>query len=281
MAFCCACVDSGKLGVVEQFGKYQRTVLPGINCLMWPMEVMATTVSTRLMELNVECETKTEDDVFVNCVISVQYKVIPEKVRDATYKLSNTHSQIRAYVFDVVRSTLPRMTLDAAFEAKEEISQQVRSQLSNAMEEYGFVIENALVTDINPDAKVKHAMNEINANKRLKEAALERAEAEKILVVKTAEAHAESQYLSGVGVANQRKAIIDGLKDSVNEFTQDLDGTGPQEVINLLMVTQYFDMLDQIGTNSKQQTIFVKHSPSAVLDLQAQLKNGLSGGMAK
>lgn len=281
MAFCCACVDSGKLGVVEIFGKYQRTVLPGINCLMWPMEVMATTVSTRLMELNVECETKTEDDVFVNCVISVQYKVIPEKVRDATYKLSNTHSQIRAYVFDVVRSTLPRMTLDAAFEAKEEISQQVRSQLSNAMEEYGFVIENALVTDINPDAKVKHAMNEINANKRLKEAALERAEAEKILVVKTAEAHAESQYLSGVGVANQRKAIIDGLKDSVNEFTQDLDGTGPQEVINLLMVTQYFDMLDQIGTNSKQQTIFVKHSPSAVLDLQAQLKNGLSGGMAK
>merc|ERR1712110_837623 len=275
------CVDSGKLGVVEQFGKYQRTLLPGINCLMWPVEVMATTVSTRLMELNVECETKTEDDVFVNCVISVQYKVIPEKVRDATYKLSNTHSQIRAYVFDVVRSTLPRMTLDAAFEAKEEISQQVRSQLSNAMEEYGFVIENALVTDINPDAKVKHAMNEINANKRLKEAALERAEAEKILVVKTAEAHAESQYLSGVGVANQRKAIIDGLKDSVNEFTQDLDGTGPQEVINLLMVTQYFDMLDQIGTKSKQQTIFVKHSPSAVLDLQAQLKNGLSGGMAK
>merc|ERR1719198_229222 len=136
---------------------------------------MTTTVSTRLMELNVECNTKTEDDVFVDCIISVQYRVIdtktkPSALRDAVYKLSNTHSQMRAYVFDVVRSTLPRMTLDKAFEAKEEISNQVKTQLSGAMEEYGYLIENALVTDINPDAKVKHAMNEINANKRLKEA---------------------------------------------------------------------------------------------------------------
>merc|ERR1712232_336746 len=170
--------------------------------------------------------------------------------------------------------------LDSAFESKDDISNEVKSQLAAAMEEYGYSIQQVLVTDVNPAEKVRHAMNEINANKRLKEAALERAEAEKILVVKTAEAHAESQYLSGVGVANQRRAIVDGLKDSVNEFTSDLNGTGPQEVINLLMVTQYFDMLEQIGTNSKQQTIFVKHSPSAVPDLQAQLKNGLSGGMA-
>jgi len=283
MPFCIECISTGELGMVEWFGKFQKVAHPGVTCVAWPFASVSMKVSTRQMELVVDCETKTKDDVFVNCVVSVQYQIIREHVYDACYKLSNTQAQIRAYVFDVVRSTLPRMTLDQAFESKDEISQQVKQQLTEAMKTYGYVILKALVTDINPDSKVRTAMNEINASKRLKEAALERAEAEKILVVKTAEAHAESQYLSGVGVANQRKAIVDGLKDSVNEFTSDLNGTGPQEVINLLMVTQYFDMLEQVGTASKSSTIFVKHSPSAVQDLQDTLKQGLTGqgGMRK
>jgi len=143
------------------------------------------------------------------------------------------------------------------------------------MNEYGFVIIKALVTDISPDARVRTAMNEINANKRLKEAAAERAEGDKILVVKNAEARAESQYLSGVGVAKQRKAIVDGLRDSVNDFSGHVKDTRPRDVINLLMVTQYFDMLEAIGHKSHQSSIFISHSPGAVLELQSQLKEGL------
>jgi len=269
------CISTGEVGVIEQFGKFQKVAPPGCNFVCWPVSYVSERISLRLQQLNVECETKSKDNVFVNVVVSVQYQVLPDKIYDACYRLTNPHAQIRAYVFDVIRSTVPRMLLDEAFESKEEISNEIKKQLSQAMHDYGHVIIKALVTDISPDARVRTAMNEINANKRLKEAAVERAEADKILVVKNAEAHAESQYLSGVGVAKQRKAIVDGLRDSVNDFSGHVSGTGPREVINLLMVTQYFDMLEAIGHKSKQSSIFIDHSPGAVLDLQAQLREGL------
>ena len=215
----------------------------------------------RLIGTSCAGETKTSDNVFLNVIISVQYKVKEEYVYEAFYVLNDPSEQIKSYVYDVVRSTLPLLTLDKAFESKEMVAQSVKRELSGTccivlwlkeprqnwrcvgvMSEYGFVIHNALVTDISPDGRVKTAMNEINASKRLKEAAFEKAEGEKILLVKSAEAQAESKYLSGVGVARQRKAIVDGLRDSISQFSGNVKGSTPKDVIDLLLLTQYFDM---------------------------------------
>ena len=159
-----------------------------------------------------DCEAKTKDNVFVQVAASVQYQVIREKVYESFYILQNPHAQMKAYVFDVIRSTLPTMELDEAFESKEEVSMALKTHLAEVMETYGYKILQALVTDLTPDSRVRDSMNEINASKRLKEAAYQRAEGEKVLKVKRAEAEAESMYLSGVGVARQRKAIMDGLR---------------------------------------------------------------------
>jgi len=279
MSCCWLVVSSGEVAVIERFGKFEKVAHPGCNFVCWPFSYSGRKLSTRLQQLDVDCETKTKDNVFVTVVASVQYQVLQQSVYDAAYKLSETTNQIRAYVFDVVRSTVPRMTLDEAFESKEEISIQVKGQLSQAMKEYGYAISRVLVTDLSPDNRVKTAMNEINSNKRLRESALEKAEADKILQVKNAEAHAESQYLSGVGVAKQRKAIVDGLRDSVNDFSGHVKGTQAKDVINLLMVTQYFDMLEAIGMKSRQSTIFIPHSPGSVLELQHQLNFGLNASV--
>jgi len=281
MACCIQCVSTGNIGIVERFGKFSHTANPGMNCILWPVFSMSQTLSMRIQPLVVECETKTRDNVFVNVAVSVQYQVIREKVKEAAYKLTNPQQQIRAYVFDVVRSTVPQMDLDRAFESKDTVAQSVKEQLTHAMSEYGYVILQALVTDLNPDNRVRSAMNEINASKRLKEAATEKAEAEKILLVKAAEADAESKYLSGVGVAKQRKAIVDGLRDSVSEFSESVDGARAKDVISLLVITQYFDMLDNVGTQSKSSTLFLPHSPNNVVSLQHQLKEGLSTDMKR
>jgi hypothetical protein len=220
---------------------------------------------------------------------------VREKIFAAFYKLSNVQEQMKSYVFDVVRSTIPGMTLDQAFESKEDIAMSVRTQLSHVMDEYGYAIMQSLVTDLTPDSHVRDAMNEINASKRLKEAALAKAEAGKISLVKAAEADAESKYLSGVGVARQRKALVDGLRDSIVEFSHGVNGTTPKDVMDLLLLTQYFgmpcyhfislcctqphqlctDMLKDIGANPHTQTILV---PSGPINLSDQIRDGLLQG---
>lgn len=218
---------------------------------------MVGQMSLRVQSLDVRCETKTQDNVFVDIVVSVQFQVIPEAVYDAFYRLSNPRQQITAYVYDVVRSTLPNQTLDHAFEAKEQIAQSVKDSLAHTMKGYGYHILNTLVTDLNPDVRVRSAMNEINANKRLKDASYERAEGEKVLTVKSAEAEAESKYLSGVGVARQRKAIVDGLRESIAEFSNQVSGTTPKDIIDLLLMTQYFQMLKEVGSKGTCATVFI------------------------
>eukprot|EP00300_Choanocystis_sp_HF-7_P033457 c45803_g1_i1.p2 GENE.c45803_g1_i1~~c45803_g1_i1.p2 ORF type:complete len:277 (-),score=64.66 c45803_g1_i1:1026-1856(-) len=272
---CCPCVSTGTLGIVERFGKFSHIARPGLNCLLYPVYSVAQTLSLRVHQLDVECETKTLDNVFVLVVVSVQYQIIEDRAVDAAYTLTNPTQQIRSYVFDVVRSTVPQMKLDDVFESKGQIASEVKSQLSQAMASYGYEFLQALVTDLGPDKRVREAMNEINANKRMREAATEKAEAEKLMLVKAAEADAESKYLSGVGVANQRKAIVDGLRDSVTDFAGGVKGTGPKDVINLLMVTQYFDMLERAGKNSADPTLYIPHGPTAVIDLQNDLRRGL------
>jgi len=271
MVFCCVCQEEATIGVIEQLGKYSGLTRPGFSFIWWPVFRKRSNMSMRVRQLDVSVETKTKDNVFVTVVVSVLYKIIPDNVQEAFYKLTDPKSQIRSYVFDSVRATVPRMELDHAFESKGEVAQGVKEHLQQEMSSFGYEIVEALVTDLNPDVRVKQSMNEINANRRLKEAAQYKADAEKIRMVKAAEAEAESKYLSGVGVAKQRTAIVGGLRDSVNEFQSTVHGTTSQDVLALLMLTQYFDMLLSVGSQAKTTTVltpFNDHSTAS------QIRNG-------
>lgn len=215
-------------------------------------------------------ETKTKDNVFVGVQLAVQFEVIRAKIYEAFYALQNPLVQINAYVFDVVRSTVPRMLLDEVFESKDQIAQQVKESLGKIMGEFGFFIHQVLVTDISPNARVRDSMNEINASRRLRMAATERAEADKIVAVKQAEAEAESKHLQGQGIARQRKAIVDGLRDSVGDFTDSIHGMNAKDVLELVLMTQYFDTVKEIGCGGKVRTIFVPNT-----DGDDQLRNTL------
>jgi regulator of protease activity HflC (stomatin/prohibitin superfamily) len=236
------------------------------------MSTVVGRLSLRVQQLDVSVETKTKDNVFVMVIVSVQYRVIRSKVQAAYYKLTDPRSQIRSYVFDTVRSTVPRMELDEAFESKEEVALSVKNHLAAEMEVFGYEIIQALVVDLNPDQTVKRSMNEINASKRLREASQYRADAEKITLVKAAEADAESKYLSGLGVAKQRKAIVSGLQESVHEFQSRVTGTSAKDVLSLLMMTQYFDMLMSVGTREKTTTIF---TPAVVDPMTSHVRDGI------
>lgn len=271
---CITCINTSEVGIVERFGSYSRLLSPGMNFIMFPAETCVASMSTRIQQLNTTCETKTKDNVFVEVGVAVQYAVIPDQVYDAVYKLTDAPGQIQRYVYDVIRSTVPKLTVDQAFENKTHIADEVQNHLQVIMQEYGYAITTALVVDLKPDGRVKAAMNEINANNRLRQAAQYRAEADKITQVKAAEAEAESKYLSGVGVARQRAAIVDGLKSSIVEFAENVDGTGPKDVMNLLLLTQYFDMLKDVS-NKGANTMFISHGPAAVGDIHLQLREGL------
>lgn len=255
---CFTTVSQGNVGMVTACGKFQRKAGPGFHILNpFCCEFVSDQVSTRIQQMDVACETKTKDNVFVVCVVSVQYQVIAGSEMDAVYKLTNADQQIKAYVFDVVRACVPKIFLDDVFSAKEEIAQNVKSQLAKAMASFGFQIVGCLITDITPDSKVRNAMNEINAAQRLRVATVDKAEAEKVLVVKAAEAESESKYLAGVGIARQRQAIINGLKESVVSFSSEIPGTTPQEIMDMMMLTQYNDMLKDIGGLKHTNTIFI------------------------
>jgi len=263
-------------GIIENCGKFDRVVPAGCVFLMCPFETLTSSVSLRLRYLECVCDTKTKDNVFVKVVVAVQYKVVEEKVPSAYYKLTDPQSQIRSYIFDVVRSSVPRMDLDEAFASKDHVAVNVRDQLTVLMADYGYEIKAALVIDLDPNEHVKAAMNDINASQRMREAAAQKAEAEKILQVKAAEADAESKYLSGLGVARQRKAIVDGLRDTVTVFSSDVKGAGPKDVMDLLLLTQYFDTIREIGKRKAGNTMFLPHGPGSV----QQLRNDLKGSFA-
>jgi len=235
------------------------------------MEKLVGRVSFRVQQLDVRVETKTLDNVFLVAVVSVQYQVLRESVFEAFYALTNPAQQITAHVYDVMRAQLPTLELDAVFEAKEELALAVKNALSDTMTGYGYQILQTLITDLDPDQRVKNAMNEINSSKRLKFAIAERAEGDKILQVKSAEAEAEAKYLSGVGVAKQRKAIVDGLRTSIVEFHEHIDGASTKEVMDLLLLTQYFDMIQHVGSASHCRTTLVPSSRSAAEDIRNSL----------
>ena len=264
-------VSTAQVAVITRFGKFRRVAEPGLNW-KWPIiDKVAGKVSLRVNQIDLTMETKTKDNVFVTIPISVQNRVRPEKIYDAFYKLTNPIEQIQSYVEQVILGHVPGMTLDEVFASQSGIATAVKQELDADMAAFGFEIVNVLVTDIVPDAKVKSAMNDINAAQREQVAANARGEAEKILVVKKAEAEAESKALQGQGIANQRKAIIAGLQGSIDQFKKVVEDASTSEVMQLVMATQYFDTIKSIGESDKTNTLFLSHSPAAVRDISEQI----------
>jgi regulator of protease activity HflC (stomatin/prohibitin superfamily) len=268
-------VNTAQVAVITRFGKFLRVAEAGLNWKVPYLDSVAGTVSLRVNQIPLTMETKTKDNVFVTIPISVQNRVRPENVYDAFYKLSDPVAQIKSYVEQVILGHVPGMTLDEVFASQSSIALTVKKELDADMATFGYEIVNVLVTDIVPDAKVKSAMNDINAAQREQVAANARGEAEKILVVKKAEAEAESKALQGQGIANQRKAIIEGLQTSVEQFQKAVEGASSKEVMQLVLVTQYFDTLKSIGESDKTSTLFLTHSPAAVRDVSDQIMQSM------
>ncbi len=268
-------VRTAEACVVQRMGKFLRVATAGINFKFPWLDQVAGRIDLRVQQLALDVETKTKDNVFVRIPVSVQYHVIPTKVYEAFYKLANPAQQISSYVFNVILGHVPKMNLDDAFLQQADIAVAIKVGLDDVMTTYGYSIDQALVTDIKPDEKVKAAMNEINAAQREQVAASARGEAEKILKVKQAEAEAESKALQGQGIANQRKAIIEGLKNSVEAFSHAVEGTTPKDVMMLVLLTQYLDTLKEIGAQGKSNTLFMAHSPAAIGDLFQQMRDAV------
>ena len=258
-------VKQQSAAVVERFGKFVSIRHSGLQIKIPVIDRVSGRLSLRIQQLDVVVETKTKDDVFVKIKVSVQYKVIKDKVYDAFYKLDYPQDQITSYVFDVVRAEVPKMILDDVFEKKDDIAVAVKSELNDAMQNYGFDIIKTLVTDIDPDAQVKESMNRINASEREKVAAQFEGDAQRILIVERAKAEAESKRLQGQGIADQRREIARGLEDSVKV----LNGVdiNSQEASALIVVTQHYDTLQSVGSESNSNLILMPNSPQSGSDM--------------
>ena len=262
--------------VIERLGKFNRVARPGLNIKIPVIERIAKKVELRIRQLDITVETKTHDNVFVTIPVSVQYQV--SNAEDSYYRLASPSQQITAYVFDRVRSSLSQLDLDDAFSSKDRIAREIELTLSQEMEGYGFKIVNTLVTDINPDPTVRASMNSINAAQREREAAISLAEAEKIKVVKQAEAEAEYKKLQGEGIANQRKAIVEGL---VEQYESLRDAGIDDEAQQMLLLTQYFDTLQEVAKSSNTQTLLLPSNPSGVSEALSEIRNSLlASGLA-
>jgi regulator of protease activity HflC (stomatin/prohibitin superfamily) len=247
--------------VIERFGRYHSIRHSGLQLKIPLVDRISGRLSLKIQQLDVLIETKTLDDVFVRLKVSVQYKVIREKVYDAFYKLDYPHEQITSYVFDVVRAEVPKMKLDDVFVKKDDIAIAVKAELNEAMSDYGYDIIKTLVTDIDPDAQVKEAMNRINASEREKIAAQFEGDAARILIVEKAKAEAESKRLQGQGIADQRREIARGLEESVEVLNK--VGINSQEASALIVVTQHYDTLQSIGGETNSNLILLPNSPQA------------------
>ncbi|QEK39145.1 SPFH domain-containing protein [Candidatus Nesciobacter abundans] len=271
-------VEQQKVALIERLGKFSRISGAGLHFLTPFIEKVSGVISLRIKQLDVLVETKTQDNVFIDIMVSVQYKVLPNKVYEAFYTLDNAEKQIQSFVFDVVRARVPLIDLDDVFSKKDEIAISVKDELQEVMNNFGYNIIKTLVTDIKPDSRVKTAMNEINEAQRLRVASMERGEAEKILKVKQAEAEAESKILQGKGMAGQRRAIMDGLRESLDEFQKQIGDADPHDAMTLIMMAQYFDTIKDLGLHSNQNTILIPHSPGGMNDLFNQIRNSIITG---
>lgn len=258
--------------IVERFGKFRRVAKPGLNTKAPFIDTLTPAISLRIQQLEVNIESKTKDNVFVTVPVAVQYVIREELVPDAYYRLSNPEAQIRSYVFDTVRSALSGLDLDAAFESKDDIARSVELTLSQRMQEFGFHIVNTLVQDISPDQRVRDSMNSINAAQRDRVAAQSLAEADKIKRVTQAEAEAESKRLQGEGVAAQRKAIAMGIAEQYEMLKRvGIESTAEQ----LLLMTQYFDTMQDVARNGRSNVLFLPSNPGTVGSMGDEIRSAL------
>lgn len=270
-------VNQQTAAVIEHFGRFHHIAEAGLHFKIPIVQRIRERTSLRVQQLDVRVESKSQDNVFVELAIAVQYNVKPDGIQDAVYRLTNHQRQIEAYVFDVVRAEVPKKTLEEVFEDKETIALAVKEQLTEQMSRYGYEIANVLVNDINPDARVKAAMNQVQAASREREAAFQLAEAQRITIVKQAEAEAERSKLQGEGVANQRKAIAEGLRDSV-DLVRAAAGTGDiseQDVMNLLLLVQWMDTQKEIAGTNRSTVVFLPNNPGAISNIADQIRDSI------
>ncbi|HGD4663688.1 TPA: SPFH domain-containing protein [Streptococcus agalactiae] len=268
-------VKQQTVAIIERFGKYQKTATSGIHIRV-PLGIdkIAARVQLRLLQSEIIVETKTKDNVFVTLNIATQYRVNENNVTDAYYKLIKPEAQIKSYIEDALRSSVPKLTLDELFEKKDEIALEVQHQVAEEISTYGYIIVKTLITKVEPDAEVKQSMNEINAAQRKRVAAQELANADKIKIVTAAEAEAEKDRLHGVGIAQQRKAIVDGLADSIQELKDANVTLTEEQIMSILLTNQYLDTLNTFAINGNQ-TIFLPNNPEGVEDIRTQVLSAL------
>ena len=268
-------VRQQSVAIIERFGKYQLTAGSGIHVRMpFGIDKIAARVQLRLLQSEIVVETKTKDNVFVTLNVATQYRVNEQNVTDAYYKLMKPEAQIKSYIEDALRSSVPKLTLDELFEKKDEIGLEVQHQVAEEMSTYGYIIVKTLITKVEPDAEVKQSMNEINAAQRKRVAAQELANADKIKIVTAAEAEAEKDRLHGVGIAQQRKAIVDGLAESIQELKDANVGMTEEQIMSILLTNQYLDTLNTFAVKGNQ-TIFLPNNPEGVEDIRTQILSSL------
>ena len=268
-------VRQQSVAIVERFGRYQKIATSGIHMrLPFGIDKIAARIQLRLLQSEIVVETKTKDNVFVMMNVATQYRVNEQNVTDAYYKLMRPEAQIKSYIEDAIRSSVPKLTLDELFEKKDEIALEVQHQVAEEMTTYGYIIVKTLITKVEPDAEVKQSMNEINAAQRKRVAAQELAEADKIKIVTAAEAEAEKDRLHGVGIAQQRKAIVDGLAESIAELKEANVGMSEEQIMSILLTNQYLDTLNTFAAKGNQ-TLFLPNNPNGVDDIRTQILSAL------
>ena len=269
-------VRQQSVAIIERFGRYQKTSSSGMNFrIPFGIDKIAARVQLRLLQSDIVVETKTQDNVFVTMNVATQYRVNENNVTDAYYKLMRPESQIKSYIEDALRSSVPKLTLDELFEKKDEIALEVQKQVAEEMSTYGYIIVKTLITKVEPDAEVKQSMNEINAAQRKRVAAQELAEADKIKIVTAAEAEAEKDRLHGVGIAEQRKAIVDGLADSIKELKGANVELTEEQIMSILLTNQYLDTLNNFADKQGNNTIFLPANPDGVGSIRTQILSAL------
>ena len=269
-------VKQQSVAIIERFGRYQKISDSGIHMRApFGIDKIAARVQLRVLQSEIVVETKTQDNVFVTMNVATQYRVDESNVKDAYYKLMRPESQIKSYIEDALRSSVPKLTLDELFEKKDEIALEVQKQVAEEMSTYGYIIVKTLITKVEPDAEVKQSMNEINAAQRKRVAAQELAEADKIKIVTAAEAEAEKDRLHGVGIAEQRKAIVDGLADSIKELKGANVDLTEEQIMSILLTNQYLDTLNNFADKEGNNTIFLPANPDGVENIRTQILSAL------
>nr|WP_295348752.1 SPFH domain-containing protein [uncultured Streptococcus sp.] len=269
-------VKQQSVAIIERFGRYEKISNSGIHMRVpFGIDKIAARVQLRLLQSEIIVETKTQDNVFVTMNVATQYRVNENNVTDAYYKLMRPEAQIKSYIEDALRSSVPKLTLDELFEKKDEIALEVQRQVAEEMSTYGYIIVKTLITKVEPDAEVKQSMNEINAAQRKRVAAQELAEADKIKIVTAAEAEAEKDRLHGVGIAEQRKAIVDGLADSIKELKGANVDLTEEQIMSILLTNQYLDTLNNFADKEGNNTIFLPANPDGVENIRTQILSAL------